>query len=192
MVTNFLYSDLDQLHRRWPWLLTLGIVLIALGVFALVYVAEATLGAVLALGWVLIISGIVEFVYAFHTRGWSGVLLHVVGGVLGLLIGLLVITHPVAGALVWTMLFAAFLCVTGLFGSISAIYMRFPGWGWALFDGIVTLVLGVLVWAQWPVSAIWFLGVALGIALILRGWTTVMFAMAVRATRRLIPVQKAA
>jgi len=192
MVTNRLYPDLGQFHRKWPWLLILGIALILLGAFSLVYAAAATVGAVLALGWVMIFSGAVEFVYAFHTRGWSGVLLHVLGGVLGLLIGLLVITHPVAGALVWTLLFASFLTVTGLFGSIAAVQMRFPGWGWALFDGIVTLVLGVLVWARWPVSAIWFLGVALGITLVLRGWTTVMFAIAVRATRRLIPVQRVA
>lgn len=192
MSTSAPLADLEHVHNRWGWFLALGIALIVLGIIALAYIPAATLGSVLVLGWLMIASGIVEAVYAFQARRWGGVLLHLLGGVLGVLLGLLVVTHPAAGALAWTLLFAAFFTVIGLFRTIAAIQLKFRNWGWAVFDGIVTLVLGILLWAAWPSSAIWFLGFALGVALILRGWTTVMFALAVRAVGRVIPIRRVA
>jgi uncharacterized membrane protein HdeD (DUF308 family) len=88
---------------------------------------------------------------------------------LGILLIVLGITHPVAGALAWTLLFATFLTVIGLFRLAAAIWLRYRSWGWAVLDGIVTLVLGLLLWAGLPWSGLWFLGFALGIALLLRG-----------------------
>jgi len=73
----------------------------------------------------------------------GGVLLHVLGAVLGILVGLIVVTHPVAGALAWTLLFAAYFTVIGIFRTIAAIQLKYQSWGWAVFDGIVTLVLGL-------------------------------------------------
>jgi uncharacterized membrane protein HdeD (DUF308 family) len=102
------------------------------------------------------------------------------------------VTHPVAGALAWTLLFAAYFTVIGIFRTIAAIQLKYQSWGWAVFDGIVTLVLGLLLWAEWPASAIWFLGFALGITLILRGWAMVMFALAVRALTRRVLLERAA
>lgn len=171
---------LEQIHHRWGWFLGLGVVLIALGVLALAFIPAATLGSVLVLGWLMVVSGVLEGVYAFYARGWSGVLLHVLGAVLGIVVGLIVVTQPVAGALAWTLLFASYFIVIGIFRMIAAIQLKYQSWGWAVFDGIVTMVLGLLLWAEWPASAIWFMGFALGIALILRGWTMVMFAIAVR------------
>ncbi len=183
---------LEPVCHRWGWFLALGIILIALGVLSLTFAPAATLASVLVLGWLMFVSGIIEGVYAFHARGWGGVLLHVLGAVLGILMGLLVVTHPVAGALAWTLLFASYFTVVGLFRTIAAIHLRYRSWGWAVFDGIVTLSLGLLLWAEWPVSAIWFLGFALGIALILRGWTMVMFALAARAFTHRLGLERAA
>jgi len=75
-------------------------------------------------------------------RLWGGLFLHHIGGALGLLVGLLVVTHPLAGAVAWTLLFASFLSVVGLFRMIVAVSLKFPHWGWAVFDGIVSLGLG--------------------------------------------------
>lgn len=72
----------------------------------------------------------------------------------------------------------------GPFRAIAALRLRHRSWGWAVLDGIVTLVLGLLLWAAWPLLALWFLAFAVGIALLLRGWTVVMFGAAVRATDR--------
>lgn len=172
---------LEQIRHRWGWFLVLGIILIALGMFALIYIPVATLVSALAVGWLLVASGVIEGVYAFHARGWGGVLLNVLGAVLGILAGFLVVTHPLAGALAWTLLLALYFTVMGFFRTIAAIHLKYRSWGWAVFDGMVTLVLGLLIWAEWPSSAMWFLGLALGVTLIVRGWTMVVFAFAVRA-----------
>jgi uncharacterized membrane protein HdeD (DUF308 family) len=190
MTTASALSGLEHLRARWGWFLALGILMVVLGAIALVFTPVATLGTVFVLGWLMIVSGIVDFVHAFQARRWGGVLLHLLGGVLGVFVGLLVITHPIAGALVWTMIFAAFFTVLGAFRAIAAVHLRYRSWGWALFDGLVTLALGILLWVQWPVSAAWFLGLALGITLLLRGWTTIMFSFAVRRFADVIPMRE--
>lgn len=192
MVTTPLLSKIEALHHQWGWLLGLGIGMVILGAIALVITPAATIGTVLVLGWLMVISGIIEFVHAFRVRGWGGTFLHVVAGLLGVLIGLLVVTHPVAGALGFTLLFAAFFSVIGLFRIFAAASLKFPNWGWAVFDGVVTLVLGILLWASWPWSGLWFLGLAVGVSLILRGWSYVMFALAIRNLRIPAEIRQAA
>jgi len=189
MATNLLLFESEIIRPRWGWLLTLGILMIILGTVALFLIPAATVGTALLLGWLLIFSGIIELIHAFRVKKWGGLFLHLIGGVLGILVGLLVVTHPVAGAVAWTLLFASFLTVIGLFRLITAISLRFPNWGWAVFDGIITLGLGILLWAQWPWSGLWFLGLAVGISLILRGWTYVMFAIAVHSINPAMPLE---
>jgi uncharacterized membrane protein HdeD (DUF308 family) len=180
MATSLLFFDSESLRPRWGWLLFLGIVMVFLGTVALVIMPAATLGTILVMGWLLVISGIMETIHSFRVRRWGGLFLHLIGGVLGVLVGLLVVTHPVAGAAAWTLLFASFFTVIGMFRLVAAITLKFPNWGWAVFDGVVTLALGVLLWVEWPWSGLWFLGLAVGVSLILRGWAYVMFALAIR------------
>jgi uncharacterized membrane protein HdeD (DUF308 family) len=179
MITTPLSYEFEKLRHRWGWLLTLGIAMVILGTIALFLVPAATIGTVLVLGWLMVISGVIEAIHAFRIRKWGGLFLHLIGGVLGILVGLLVVTHPVAGALVWTLLFASFLTVIGAFRLVAALWLKFPNWGWAVFDGIITLGLGILLWAEWPWSGFWFMGLALGVSLILRGWSYIMFALAI-------------
>jgi uncharacterized membrane protein HdeD (DUF308 family) len=192
MVTTALLIDLDTLRQQWGWLFALGIVMVALGTIALFIIPYATIGTVMVLGWLLVVSGIFEAIHAFRIRSWGGLFLHLIGGVVGVLVGLLVVTHPLLGALGWTLLFASFFTVIGLFRTIAAIRLKFPNWGWAVFDGIITLGLGILLWLAWPTSSLWFLGLAVGVALILRGWSYVMFALAIRSLPVATPIRQAA
>jgi uncharacterized membrane protein HdeD (DUF308 family) len=192
MATTLLLFECDVLRPRWGWLLFLGIFMVILGTIALFMMPAATLGTILVLGWLLVVSGIIEMIHAFRVRRWGGLFLHLIGGVLGVLIGLLVVTHPVAGAMAWTLLFASFFTVIGLFRLIAAISLKFPNWGWAVFDGIVTLGLGILLWTEWPWSGVWFLGLAVGVSLILRGWSYVMFALAIHNLAIPIDIRRAA
>jgi uncharacterized membrane protein HdeD (DUF308 family) len=180
MATNVLLMDVEGLRHRWGWLLALGVSMAFLGTVALFITPAATLGTVLVLGWLLVVSGVVEAIQSFRVRQWGGIFLHLIGGILGVLVGLLIVTHPVAGALAWTLLFASFFTVIGIFRLVAAIRLKFPNWGWAAFDGAVTLLLGLLLWIDWPGSGVWFLGFAVGVSLLLRGWSYVMFAVAIR------------
>ena len=181
MHTTTLLMDIENLRHKWVWLLTLGIVMVILGAIAMIVTPAATIATVLILSWLLILSGVAETIYAFRIHKWGGLFLHLISGILGVFIGLLALTHPVAGALAWTLLFASFLTVIGAFRLIAAISLKFPNWGWAVFDGIITVGLGILLWAEWPWSGLWFLGVALGVSLVLRGWSYIMFAFAIRS-----------
>jgi uncharacterized membrane protein HdeD (DUF308 family) len=192
MASNPLIFECNIIRPRWGWLLVVGILMVALGTVALFIMPAATIGTSLVLGWLLVISGVLEMIHSFRVRRWGGLFLHLIGGVLGILVGLLVVTHPVAGAAAWTLLFASFFTAIGLFRLIAAISLKFPNWGWAVFDGIVTLALGILLWAEWPWSGIWFLGLAVGVSLILRGWSYVMFALAMHHTAIPIEVRRAA
>jgi uncharacterized membrane protein HdeD (DUF308 family) len=191
-MTSNVFLLAEDIRHKWGWLLALGISMVFLGTIALFITPAATLGTVLVLGWLLVVSGIVEAIQAFRVRRWGGIFLHLIGGVLGILVGLLVVTHPVAGALAWTLLFASFFTVIGIFRLVAAIRLKFPNWGWAAFDGAITLLLGVLLWIDWPGSGIWFLGFAVGISLLLRGWSYVMFAIAVRTLPVPIAIRQAA
>src|SRR5712671_510517 len=192
MATTVMVLGVEELRHKWGWFLALGGALIVLGEIALGMIPIATLAAVMVLGWLLVFSGIVEAVHGFQVHRWGGMFLHLAGGVLGVLIGLLIVTHPVAGALAWTLLFASFFTVVGLFRLVAAIRLKFPNWGWAAFDGVITLLLGVLLVAGWPWSGLWFLGFAVGVSLILRGFSALMLGLTIRSMTGPIAVRRAA
>lgn len=180
VVRTSILHEVTHLRRQWGWFLALGIGMVILSAVAFFITPAATIAAVLLLGWLLVISGIIESIHAFRVRRWVGTFLHLIGGILGIFVGLLVVTHPVAGALGWTLLFASFFGAIGVFRLATAVWFKFPHWGWAAFDGVITFVLGLMLWLDWPWSGFWFLGLALGISLMLRGWSYVMFAVAIR------------
>lgn len=181
MITTPLALEFETLCHKWGWFLTLGIVMVILGTVAFFIAPAATIGTVLVLGWLLVVSGIVEGIQAFRMRKWGGIFLHGVAGILGILIGLLVATHPGLGRWRGRCSFPRSLLSSGFFAWCAAIRLKFPHWGWAAFDGAVTFLLGVLLWAEWPWSGFWFLGIAVGISLVLRGWAYVMFAFAIHS-----------
>jgi uncharacterized membrane protein HdeD (DUF308 family) len=178
-----LEDTLVRLRHHWSWTAQLGTALMLLGVLALLASATNVPRKEVAFGWLVVLSGIAESVHAFYLRSEDRFLLHIVPGIAGAPIGLLIVTHPDAGALVWMLLFASFLTVIGLFRIISAIRFKFPNWAWAEFDGIATLLLGVVLWAARPWLAPQFLGLAVGFSLILRGWSSLMLAMGLRSLR---------
>jgi uncharacterized membrane protein HdeD (DUF308 family) len=147
MSTPVLPFGFEELRQKWRWLMALGISLIVLAIVALAMIPATSLATAIVLGWLLVFSDIFEAIHGFQVRGSRSLFLHLIGGVLGVLVGLMVVTHPVAGALAWTLLFASFLTIVGVFRVVAAARLKFPHWGWAAFDGGITLLLGVMVWA---------------------------------------------
>src|SRR5213078_3189735 len=120
MAATVLLFDLGDLRRKWGWFLALGIVMIVFGLIALAIMPAATIGTVLILGWLMSFSGIVEAFHGFQVRSWGGFFLHLLGCIVGVLIGLLVVTQPVAGALAWFLVFALFFTVTAVFSVVGS------------------------------------------------------------------------
>ena len=169
-----------EVKRHAGWFIALGVVLIGLGVIALGAAGFVTLASVLLFGWLLVIAGIMQGVHAVRVRRWGGFTRHLLGGVLSLVVGLLIVANPAAGALSLTLLLAAFFLVGGIFRIVAALSFQFPGRGWAVLGGLVTLLLGIMIWREWPGSGVWVLGTFVGIDLIFDGWSLVMTGMAAR------------
>ena len=180
---------MEALSRNWGWLLALGILMIILGVVAMAAPVVATIAIQVMLGWLLVISGIAEGIHAFMVKEWRGFLLELLSAVLYLGVGLLLLVDPLKGAVALTLILAVFLLVEGIFKIITALRVReHRGWGWLLASGIVSVVLGVMIWAQWPASGLWVIGLLVGIQLLFTGWSLVMLALVARGHRQAMAV----
>jgi uncharacterized membrane protein HdeD (DUF308 family) len=159
----------DYIHGHRTWFIVLGVALIILGVIATLSSITTTFVSMFFLAALLLIGGIIRFVSAFSAREWSGSLLLALAGALYIVAGVLTFRHPVAAALALTLLFAALFMAVGLFRMIAAVWHRFASWGWVALSGAVSFVLGLMLWNQWPVSGLWFIGLCIGIDLIVEG-----------------------
>jgi uncharacterized membrane protein HdeD (DUF308 family) len=176
---NPLMAGMEEVRSSWGWFLTLGILLMILGAICIAGDITATFTTVLVFGWLLLISGIVTLVHAFQTRNWSGFFLYLLSAVFRGFTGYLLIRYPLAGAESLTLILASFFVVSGVFRAVGAGMIKFPRWGWAVFSAIVTVVLGIMLLAQMPVSSIWFIGFAIGVDLIFDGASLVGFGTAI-------------
>jgi uncharacterized membrane protein HdeD (DUF308 family) len=172
---------LGDLNISWGWLLAIGILLIVIGIICVIADVSATFVTVVFFGWLLLLSGIAELVHAFSAGSWRGSLLYLLGALLRGFTGYLLVRYPGAGAVALTLVLASFFIVGGLFRAIGAGILQFPRWGWAVFSGIVSVVLGIILLAQLPVSSIWFIGFAIGVDAILDGASLVGFATGIRS-----------
>ncbi|HJZ75278.1 MAG TPA: HdeD family acid-resistance protein [Vicinamibacterales bacterium] len=162
------------------WVIFGGITMMLLGTAAVIYDTTATTVSVVLFGWLLMVAGVMQVVNAFQVRGWSGFFLYLLDGIIRTTVGTLIVLYPDSGAQSITLLLSFYFIVGGLFKTIASIALQFPSWGWSVASGLVAVALGVMLAMQWPNSATWFIGFAVGIDLILYGWTLLMFAAALK------------
>ncbi len=179
---DILPGGLHTLQRHRGLLLGLGILELALGVLGLAWVGLVTLASIIFFAWLLVFSGVLHLVRAFRTHGWEGVALHLLIGLLQGAVGVLILMRPAAGAVSVTLLLAVLFIVSGLFRLVFASMTRLHGWGWQVLSGLVALVLGLLIAAGWPASALWVIGTFISLDLVFGGWSFIMLAAAVRRT----------
>ena len=176
-----LRHGLSALRGNWLWFVVLGCVLVALGIIALGSVVIASLAAAVAIGILLLLAGVGEVIGAFWCRGWSGFFLELLSGVLSIVVGLLFLRAPLNALAALTLLIACFLMVGGIFKIVAALSYRFAAWGWSLASGIIDVILGVMIWQEWPASALWVIGLFVGINLLFRGINWIALGLALRA-----------
>ena len=155
--------------------------MIVAGILALVYPLVASVAMVFLLGWILIISGVLQGIGLIGARDVPHYWLSLISAVLAIVIGLLLLRQPDSGLLVMTVLLIVYFMVEGISKVIFALTIRpFPNWGWVLASGIVGIVLAVYLWANMPVNSEWVLGVLLGILLVSEGVALAYLAWKVR------------
>ena len=174
-----LTAGIGKIRESWGWFLVLGIALAVLGVCCAAFNVTATVATVLVFGWLLLISGVIQLVHAFRAGTWSGFPLYLLSALFRGFTGFLLIRFPVMGAEALTIVLASFFIVTGVFRALASAMLKFPRWGWVVFSGLITAVLGFILLAQMPVSGVWFIGFAIGVDLIFDGIATIGFAAAI-------------
>jgi len=160
----------EKIKRHSIWYLIQSGLMILAGIFALIFPAISSVAIVTVLGWLLIISGILQAISLIDARYVPHFWLQLVSVVLSVMVGILFLRNPGAGLLTLTLLLIVFFMVEGISKVIFSLTIRpFPNWGWVFASGIVGILLSFYLWANTPVVAIWVLGVLLGIELICEG-----------------------
>ena len=156
-------------RKHWGWYLALGVVLMLVGLYCIWAEGLATVGSVIVLGAILFVAGISQIVGALMTRGAGHIILTLLVGVLDIIVGLMLLEHPALGALTITLFVAALLVFGGIFRFFSALWLQMPQYGWIALSGVISIILGILLWTQWPFSAFWFIGYAVGLSFFFQG-----------------------
>ena len=177
-------SDLniaDIAKRAVGWSIFVSVVMIVAGILAIAMPLEAGLAVNIFVAWMLIFAAVAHFVFAWFTRRTGSVLLKVLLGILYLCVAIYLLDHPARGLATLTLALAFYLLIEGVF-EIVLYFQHRPaaGAGWFLMDGIVTLVLGGLIWVTWPSSTEWVLGTLVGISIFFSGVTRLMISLAAR------------
>jgi uncharacterized membrane protein HdeD (DUF308 family) len=171
----------DGLKRTSRASLVLSIVLIFFGVLAIALPMATSLGVAIVIGWLVIFDGVAQLVHAFQSQGIGHIVWKLLVAVFYLVAGAYLIANPALGAAGLTLVLGIFLFAEGVADVVAYFATRKSGSStWVLLDGIVTLLLGFMIWNRWPVSSLWVIGTLVGISMIMTGTTRLMMALAVR------------
>ena len=171
-----------EVKKSWGWMLALGILMVILGMIGLGMTFFLTIVSVMFFGVLLLVGSGFQLVDAFKSKGWKSVILHILMALLYLAAGVVMISDPLASGIWLTFMIAAMLLAVGTMRIIMAIQMRdYKGWGWVAFSGVLSILLGIMVFMQWPESGLWVIGMFVAIEMVLQGWSSIVIAFAAKA-----------
>jgi len=175
-------SLIQEVKKRSGWSIFMGALSAVLGLFLIAYpMATATITTVL-LGWTLIFVGVAQFVFALHSQTPGNFVLKLVGGVLYGITGVALAFAPIAGVEALTAMLGTLLLVQAGLATVTAFQIRLlDGWGWYLFDAIVSFALGMLIIVKWPSSSMWAIGTLVGTAVVMGGISRIVLASKIRS-----------
>jgi uncharacterized membrane protein HdeD (DUF308 family) len=175
-------SVTDDVKKRSAWSIAMGILTAVLGVFLILYPFATAMITTVLLGWILILVGIAQLVFALHTQTVGNFFLKVLLGILYAIAGLALAFLPIEGVIVLTGVLGTLLLIQAGMLTVTAFQMKpLDGWGWFLADAIASLLLGILIFVKWPNSSMWAIGTLVGVAVLVGGISRVMIAGKIRS-----------
>jgi len=172
---------MDEAKKNSGFLIFLGILTVIFGVVAIGSPLITGVAVAVFVGFLLLASGVARIVHALKSKQWGTGFWGTVVGVLGVAAGLLMIFRPLVGLVTMTMLIAIYFLVDGISEIIAAFKIKpDQGWGWVLFNGIIAVLLGFMIWRQWPVSGAWAIGILVGIHILITGWSMIILGTGAR------------
>jgi len=176
---------LDGIKKNARLAVIVGILMLICGILAIGSPMVAGMSVTVVVGVMLMIGGISECFLAFQAGAFGKGLLIFIMGALTAVAGFFLFNQPLAGLASITLFLAAYFVVTGISELIGAFQIRpAEGWGVMLFSGILTVLLGVMLWKQFPVSGAWAVGVLFGIKLVVSGWTLIFLGRGVKGAAK--------
>lgn len=170
----------QKIKEQWQWYLILGIALVALGTLAIMFAFISTIFSVIYLGAFLVAGGVLELFRSHKGRHLDHLWLHILLGILYITAGIFIFMNPLANAIGLTLLLIIFFIISGIVSIVFAFRKETPHRFWMAISGALSILLGILVWMQWPASGLWVIGMFLGIDAIFRGWSWIFLALMVR------------
>ena len=163
-------QSLAPLHAKWGWIVALGVVYLVAEIIALGSVFAATVASVFVVGIMMVIAGVAEVVNAFQIKTWGQFIFWLILGILYIVAGFIAWDNPLLTAVWLTLFLGAALVASGIMRIFLAFNMQHGSpWMWVAASGLITLVLGLIILAHWPVSAVYTLGIFLGVDLVFAG-----------------------
>jgi uncharacterized membrane protein HdeD (DUF308 family) len=168
-------------RRTHGWSVVWGVLLILFGLLAVALPLASSFGVVLVVGWMLVFSSGVQMLHAFQSNGVGHIVWKILVAVLYLGVGIYFLKNPMLGIAALTLAIGFFFLAEGVM-DLAAYFKerKVRGSGWILLDGIVTLILGVMIWQHWPASSIWATGTLVGVSMVMTGVTRLMISVANR------------
>ena len=173
----------SAVHEHWALFLAEGIILVILGIAAIMLPLVATIALTIIIGWIFLVSGIVGLVTTFWMRQAPGFWWSLISAIIAIGAGVVLLLWPISGSVSLTLVLIAFFVVEGIASIMYAIEHRnqLTGrWVWMLVSGIIDLVLAGIIFAGLPGTALWALGLLVGINMVFGGAALIAMALAAR------------
>ncbi|SJZ32315.1 Uncharacterized membrane protein HdeD, DUF308 family [Enhydrobacter aerosaccus] len=174
-------QGLRALRANWGWIVAFGVIALIAGLIALGSVVMATESAVVIVGVMMLLTGIVEIIAAFSVRSWGQFFLWLLLGALYVAAGIICLQNPFIAATLLTLMLGIALIVGGILRVFLATQMRQgTPWGWVVFSGIISFLLGLMIVSHWPASSFYVLGIFLGVDLVFIGTGWISMGLSLR------------
>jgi uncharacterized membrane protein HdeD (DUF308 family) len=171
----------DFVRQASTWSIVWGVLLILFGMLAVGSPFVAAVAVSVVVAWLIILAGVVHLILAFHAHGAGSLIWKLLVGLAYLFFGIYLIMHPLLGVASLTLVLASLFLIEGILDIILFFKMRsMRGSSWVLIDGVITVLLGLLIYIHWPSSSIWAIGTLVGVSMIISGITRVMLSLAAR------------
>ncbi|MBI1324593.1 HdeD family acid-resistance protein [bacterium] len=169
MPTDLLQGNLAPLKKHATWFILFGILITLLGIVCLGMTVTLTLTSMMYFGLLLLVRGAFELLASFRSRDWGGFFFHLISASIGAVAGLVMVTRPGMAAETITLFLGALFMVEGMMLLFAGLIYRFPSWGWTLANGLITFVLGLMLWQEFPFSGLYFIGTLIAIEILMTG-----------------------
>lgn len=173
----------NLVRQASTWSIVWGVLLIVFGMLAIGSPILAAVAVNAVIAWLIVLAGVVHLILAFHAHGAGSLIWKLLVGLAYLFFGAYLLMHPLLGVASLTLVLASLFLIEGVLDIILFFKMRSVGGSsWVLLDGIITLLLGLMIYMQWPSSSAWAIGTLVGVSMIISGLTRMMLSLAVRKT----------